>query len=99
MATVRFYGSSPFDSLDEELADVEAERLAVVDLLGGLSIDGGERRPAARVRLREEPERGERGEQVRRGEREREAWLGFLLIHRGRGERRGGSVAGMAAWR
>ena len=36
-----------FDSSDEELADIEAERLAVVDLLRGLSIDGGERRPAA----------------------------------------------------
>ena len=53
--TVRFYGASPFDSLDEELADVEAERLEVVDLLGRLSIDGGERRPAARVRLRKNP--------------------------------------------
>ena len=42
-----FYGASPFDSLDEELADIEAERLVVVDLLGGLSIDGDERRAAA----------------------------------------------------
>ena len=41
-----FYGASPFDSLDEELSDVEAERLVVVDLLGGLSIYGDERRAA-----------------------------------------------------
>ena len=42
-----------FDSVAEVFADVEAERLTVVDPLGGLSTDGGERRPAARVRLRE----------------------------------------------
>ena len=44
---VWLYGASPFDSLDAELADVVAERLVVVDLIGGLSIDGDERRAAA----------------------------------------------------
>ena len=44
---VWLYGASPFDSLDAELADVVAERLVVVDLIGALSIDGDERRAAA----------------------------------------------------